>query len=381
MFNLELELYRAYLDARKGGKRKTEDEHIFEVNAFENLKNLERSIINRTYEPSRSEAHIIEKPVIREIFAAPFRDRIVHHLIFSTVYDWWDKRFIYDSYSCRKNKGVLFGIQRLDHHIRSVSQNYTKKAFVIKLDISGYFMSLPRKELLELALRGLNQQFEGQTHTTKYQTLKFLWQRTILDDPTKYAKRKGDIKNWERLPKNKSLFSQPKGVGIVIGNLTSQLLSNIYLNRLDRFITHTLGYKHYGRYVDDFYIVVKEDDLEQLKHDVSVIEEYLKSVKLTLHPKKRLLTDTKRGIPFLGAVVHHGYIIPGERLKKNIIKAYKEVVAGEKGPETVPSYLGHLRHINGYTLAKLAFELAGWDYEDDNWFDCRMGCRGKKNEN
>lgn len=223
MFNLELELYRAYLDARKGGKRKTEDEHIFEVNAFENLKNLERSIINRTYEPSRSEAHIIEKPVIREIFAAPFRDRIVHHLIFSTVYDWWDKRFIYDSYSCRKNKGVLFGIQRLDHHIRSVSQNYTKKAFVIKLDISGYFMSLPRKELLELALRGLNQQFEGQTHTTKYQTLKFLWQRTILDDPTKYAKRKGDIKNWERLPKNKSLFSQPKGVGIVIGNLTSQL--------------------------------------------------------------------------------------------------------------------------------------------------------------
>lgn len=368
MYNLELNLYKAYLEARKGGKRKTFDEHRFEANAIANIINLEKSIRNRTYVPSRSEAHIVREPVIREIFAAPFRDRVVHHLLFGTVYPWWDKRFIYDSYSCRKNKGVLFGVQRLDHHIRAVSQNYAKKCYVLKLDIQGYFMSLPRKELLERALWGLKQQFAGREDSEEYKIMKFLWQEIIMDDPVKGARRRGRLSDWNDLPKSKSLFYQPAGRGIVIGNLTSQLLSNVYLDQLDRFVTLELGYKHYGRYVDDFFIVVTEEQLPQLKKDVKVIEEYLKSIRLTLHPKKRLLVESSQGVPFLGAVVHHGYIVPGKRLQKNVIRAYKEVVAGERSIDTVPSYLGHLKHINGYTLAKLAFELAGWDYEPDDWF-------------
>ena len=365
---LALALYLSYLEARKGGKRRTHDEHDFEINLFANLQYLSNDIISKTYIPLRSTAHIITKPVIREIFAAPFRDRIVHHLLFGSVYHWWDNHFIYDSYSCRLDKGVLFGIQRLDHHIRSASENYKYKVYVCKLDIQGYFMSLPRKELYDRAIWGLNQQFKGRERTREYDILKFLWQRTIMDDPVKGAKKKGDLDAWAYLPTNKSLFNQPAGQGIVIGNLTSQLLSNIYLDLLDHFITLDLGYKHYGRYVDDFFIVVKEDQLGQLKKDIHAIEEYLSFIGLTLHPKKRILKESKYGIPFLGATVYHDHITPGKRLIKNAKRAMQEVVSGARTIDSVPSYLGHFKYFNSYNILKEIFDETGWDYIPDDLF-------------
>lgn len=365
---LELALYLAYLDARKGGKRSTHDEHNFEINAFANLKSLERDILNKTYYPSRSTTHIVTKPVIREIFAAPFRDRIIHHLIFNSVYDWWDNHFIYDSYSCRNGKGTLFGIRRLDHHIRAVSNNYARPAYVLKLDIQGYFMSLPRKELYQRAVWGLNREFEGRLNTREYDTIKFLWQRTIMDDPIKGARKKGDLKGWEKLPASKSLFNQPKGKGIVIGNLTSQLLSNIYLDQLDRFITLELGYRHYGRYVDDFFIVVSEDKLPNLKRDVRAIDEYLSLISLKLHPKKRLLKNSKYGIPFLGATVYHNHIVPGPRLIKNARIAMREVASGNRTLDSVPSYLGHFKYFNSFNAVEKIFTEVGWEYYNDDVF-------------
>ena len=363
---LYLLLYYSYLEARKGGKRKTHDEHLFEINAHKNLVNLQKDIIQKTYTPSRSAAHIIKNPVIREIFAAPFRDRIVHHLIFNAVYEWWDNHFIYDSYSCRLEKGVLFGIKRLGHHIRSVSNQYGHPAYVLKLDIQGYFMSLPRQKLYGRAIWGLKQQYKGNTNSTEYKLIKFLWHKVIFDDPVKGAIKKGQLTDWDLLPHTKSLFFQPRGHGIVIGNLTSQLLSNIYLDQLDRFVTQTLGYKHYGRYVDDFYIVVDESKLPQLKRDVRAIENYLKSIGLTLHPKKRLLRRADQGIPFLGAIINVHHTIPGYRLTNNMERAFREVTNGNRDITTVPSYLGHAMHINSYNAVRKAFENVGWDYTDDN---------------
>ena len=358
---LQEKLFIAYKEARRG-KRGTVDEQRFELNADENLMLLRRDLLDRTYRPSRGTAHIIHEPVIREIFAAPFRDRVVHHFIYDAVYEWWDKRFIYDSYSCREGKGTLMGIWRLDHHIRSASRNYAEEVYILKLDIQGYFMSLPRKELYERAVWGLDRQYAGRTDTSEYKLLKFLWRQIIFDDPVKGVTKKGRLSDWNLLPKSKSLFSQPPGVGIVIGNLTSQLLSNIYLDMLDRFVVFDLGYKHYGRYVDDFYIVVTKSELPQLLRDVKAIEEYLKTLKLTLHPKKRLLTTAKRGVPFLGAVVHQNYILPGKRLKKNFRRGLEEVQAGEKEIETLISYLGHTKHFNNTKFAQDEFERVGLEY-------------------
>ena len=353
------QLNNAFYEARKA-KRRTRDERNFEVFLPENLKKLASSIILRQYEPSRGIAFITRRPVIREIFAAPFRDRVIHHFLFNQCAEWWDRRFIYDSYSCRKGKGTLFGIQRLKHHIRSVSQNYSKKTYVIKMDIQGYFMSLPRKALYERIVWGLDRQFAD--NEARKDLLKYLWRKIIFDDPIKGVKRRGSIHDWDNLPDSKSLFRQKPGFGIVIGNLTSQLLSNIYLDQLDRYVIHTLGYKHYGRYVDDFYIVVTEDKLTQAKRDIEKIRKYLKSINLTLHPKKTKIQEINRGVEFLGVVIYPYRIVMGKRYKTHFYEAAAEVGMGRKGIETVVSYLGHARHFDGQKLASRIFERVGWRY-------------------
>ena len=346
------ELYVAYRMARRG-KRKTVDEHTFEVNELENLVRLRDDILSRNYKPSRGVAFLISRPVIREIFAAPFRDRIVHHFLYNVSAKWLDDRLINDSYSCRNNKGALYGIKRLEHFIRKVSKNGKEDVFVAKLDLQGYFMSLRRKSLNDVIQKGLKRQFKrNEGHL--YRTVRFLWKEIIFDDPIEGVKIRGNIKNWRKLPRSKSLFAQKKGLGIVIGNLTSQLLSNIYLNALDRFITMTLGYKFYGRYVDDFFIVVPMDQKEQLLRDVKVIEKFLKEeLGLTLHPKKRVFRTARQGIPFLGAVVYLDHTVPGRRVSHNCRLAFGRYAEGIKdSAESVTSYRGHLKYINSKHFLK-----------------------------
>lgn len=353
------ELSRAYYEARKG-KRSTVDEHIFEMNDMENILNLRDSILNRTYRPSKGIAFVTRKPVIREIFAAPFRDRVVHHFLYNAVGDWWDNRLLNDCYSCRKGKGTWFGIYRAEKNMRRASANFTKETYVIKLDIQGYFMSLPRDRLFERVMWGLDQQFSDKGKL--YHVLKFLWYQVIFDDPTKGVHRKGTKKDWQDLPKSKSLFCQPPGKGIVIGNLSSQLLSNIYLDLLDRYITLELGYKFYGRYVDDFYIMVEKKDYKKACKDVKKIEAFLKDIGLTLHPKKRYYQNIEKGLYFLGTVIYPGHIVPGPRITGNFRKAVRSFSAGNAEIETVISYLGFMKNLEGTKTTQSIFEEVGWEY-------------------
>lgn len=357
---LTRQLYKAYLEARKN-KRHTKDVYMFEMNLAQNLAQLREDLINHRYKPSRGIAFIVRRPVIREIFAAPFRDRIVHHFLYNMSYSWWDRRLIYDSYSCRKKKGTLFGIMRLKHHICSVSQDYTRPAYVLKLDIQGYFMSLSRDKLYERVAWGLDWQFADDVVLRDF--LKYIWHEIIYDDPTKDVMMRGPRKGWARLPKTKSLFCQPPGKGIVIGNLSSQLLSNIMLDILDRYVKYELGYEHYGRYVDDFYIVVTKEELPKLKRDVKKIEEFLKGeLELTLHPNKRYLQEVHKGVEFLGVVVYENRIVPSKRFKNNFYRAAAEVGMGYREVDSVLSYLGHSKHINSKKLAAKVFEYYAWDY-------------------
>lgn len=356
------ELTKAYFEARKG-KRSTNDEQLFEINSFENLINLRDSILDKRYKPSRGIAFVTRKPVIREIFAAPFRDRIVHHFLYNGVADWWDRRFIYDSYSCRLEKGTWFGIYRLAKHMQAASENFSKETYVVKLDIQGYFMSLSRKKLFERIMWGLDQQYPDKGK--EYKILKYLWWEIIFDDPTKNVKRRGSLDDWNDLPKSKSLFCQPPGQGIVIGNLSSQLLSNIYLDQLDRYVTMELGYKHYGRYVDDFFFFVQAKDLDKAKDDIRRIELFLKhALGLTLHPRKRYVQKIEKGVSFLGAVVFPHRIVTGKRIARNFRKAVREFSAGKKEVETVVSYMGLLKNLKGKKLTKKIFEEVGWDFKD-----------------
>ena len=185
---LMVELYVAYLEARKNGKRKTIDEQKFEVDEILNIKKLVAELLNKTYEPSGGEAHVIKYPVEREIFAAPFRDRVVHHWIYDKIYDWWDRHFLYDSYSCRVGKGTLFGIQRLEKLLGKASKNYTEEVYIVKLDLKGYFMSINRKRLYDRVMWGLDRQYAEKKHTKEYEILKYAIGATIFDNPVSKAR-------------------------------------------------------------------------------------------------------------------------------------------------------------------------------------------------
>lgn len=355
----EEEFYRCYLKARRH-KRKTADEMKFEINAMRNILDLIDTVKKRKYRPSRSIAFVIFVPVIREIFAAPFRDRIIHHFLFDNVGEWWEKRFITDSYSCRKNKGTLYGIWRLYEHMRRASNDFSEETYVIKMDIEGYFMSLARKKLYERILWGLNKQFPNKG--VRYEVLKYLWREVIFDDPIDGVQTRGPISGWKKLPKRKSLFHQPFGLGIVIGNLTSQLLSNIFLDQLDRFIKLELGYKHYGRYVDDFYIVVKKSELDKALKDVELIRNFLKTIGLTLHREKFYVQPISHGVSFLGVVIYPYHIVPGKRFKNSFYKAAKRYGRIRNADAVMTSYLGALTHMSGKKFSNKIFEENGWVY-------------------
>ena len=353
-------LFESFIMARRG-KTNTTDEFKFDVFWYENLEQLCDDIMMRNYKPSRSKAFITHNPVIREIFAAPFRDRIVHHLLYAIVAPWWDRRFIATSFSCRTGKGTDCGVEQLQKAMRKVTRNGTRQAYVIKGDLTGYFMSLRRDILFEKVIAGLKKQFPDGGWLCEL--CKYLWFEIIFDDPCNGARRVGKMSDWDVLPRSKSLFCQPPGRGIVIGNLTSQLLSNIMLNEFDWWMKCKMGFKYYGRYVDDFYIVIKEEDYGYVMEVMKiVVPEYLMGMGLKLHPNKRYVQEARKGCPFLGKVVHIDYLLPGTRFRRNAVKTIRKFVETGKNYEGVVSYVGMTKHMNAERYMKRMFDEVGGRY-------------------
>ena len=298
---------------------------------------------------------IIRDPVLREVFAASFRDRIVHHLLYNWLMPIFEPTFIYDSYSCREGKGTLFGIKRLEHHIRSCSDNYRKECHVLKLDIEGYFMNINRQRLYDMIAGRLHEyasdprtgfSVSGGCRFDLSLALRLLSQ-VIFNDPVKGCYRKGRISDWKELPSSKSLFYAAPGCGLPIGNLTSQLFSNIYLSVLDDFVKRDLKFRHYGRYVDDFYIV--GGSREELLSAVPQIRTFLSEVLgLRLHPRKIHLVPARKGVRFLGAVVkpYQRYIAP--RCLSRSRAHVADVLTEESDPyrilSVLESYRGYSSH-------------------------------------
>lgn len=354
------QLHLSYKHARKN-KRNTQNQLAFELNQEEELFKLATQIQNRTYRPKPSIAFIVYKPVQREIFAADFSDRVVHHLIYRSIYHYIDKQLINDAYSCRKNKGTLYGINRVDKFMRSCTHNYTKDAYVLKLDIEGYFMNMNHQiiydKIIEL-LPSNKTSFLG----IKRETLYFLLKQTIFNDVVTNCRIKGSKNDWKGLPPSKSLFNKPEGVGLPIGNLTSQVFGNVYLNGLDHYVKKGLKIKHYGRYVDDMVFIHENNRF--LTNLVPKIQSHLNSVGMNLHPRKITLQHYSKGVMFLGQYIkpHRKYI--SNRTKNNFYNAISRVnkMLEEKQRLTwketkqiqalLNSYLGILKHANTFLLRK-----------------------------
>ena len=311
------DLHTAYLDARKH-KRNRPYQLRFEAHLEENLSSLCQSLWMRTYRPNPSTCFIIRDPKQREVFAADFRDRIVHHLYYNYVHEMLEKTFIHDSYSCIKGRGTHYGIGRLEQHIRKESQNYQEPCYVLKMDIRGYFMHIDRSRLLTIVQDSLqrmgNHRVNG--HTSQRWSEKvdmdfvdYLTREIVLLNPTEDCRIRGNASDWDGLPASKSLFRSKEGCGLPIGNLTSQLFSNVYLNVLDQYMKRTLKCHRYGRYVDDFCVV--SADREWLRSLVPKVRRFLQEVLgLDVHEGKSQIRDVRMGVEFLGAYLkpHRRYV-------------------------------------------------------------------------
>jgi hypothetical protein len=354
------ELFDAYFDCRKN-KRKTMNALKFELNYEEELIQLWKEINEGTYRIGRSIAFIVDKPVKREIFAADFRDRVVHHLIINKLNSLFEKEFIFDSYSCRTGKGTLFGVKRLNRFIRACSENYTRDAYILKLDIRGFFMSINRNILFMQLEKFVHAKYQGQDRDLLIELI----HAVVMNDCIQGCCIKSPLWKWDKLPADKSLFSR-QGQGLPIGNLTSQIFANFYLTPFDHFMKSVLKLKYYGRYVDDFCVV--HHDKHFLQNLIFHIESFLKEeLKLTLHPKKQWIVHFEKGVQFIGAYLLPHRIYISRRTKGNfycLIERWNRIVRSRPGKDKLSvqeqnqllasanSYLGFMRHYKTYRLRK-----------------------------
>lgn len=334
----------AYFQARQHKRWKTNTLQ-FSYQAEKSLNKLKAEIKGRSYHIKPSLCFIAFAPVKREIFAGDFSDRVVHHYLFNLLNPYYDSLFINDCYSCRQNKGTGYGIARSAYFMRAVSLNYTKKSFVLKLDIKGYFMNINR-QLLYQQNKNLVKKFFASDSVLINESL-YLLKKIIFNDPTANCHLRGQASDWQGLPKNKSLFSAPAGHGLPIGNLTSQLFGNVYLNDFDHFVKEKLKCRYYGRYVDD--MVFFHQDKEFLRNLIPQINHYLQeNLGLEIHPKKIYLQDCRHGLPFLGVIIKPRRIYSGKRLIKNFYQRLNATAKGSKQDNdrnmaAINSYLGNMK--------------------------------------
>jgi len=367
------DLFTAYYDARKH-KRNTVNALIFERNFETNLFELCDEIIERRYDPRPSICFMVTRPVKREVFAADFRDRVIHHFIFNYISPIFERCFINDSYSCRKGKGIHYGVKRVDHFIRSCSGNYTRDCYILKIDIRGYFMSMNRSILFEKIKKELYR--DVSRYNFDLSLVVYLIEKTIFNDPTDGCRMKGRREDWNGLPRSKSLFHAVSDCGLPIGNLTSQLFGNVYMNDFDHFVKRDLNIKYYGRYVDDMVIV--HEDKEYLKSIIGKMRNHLmENERLELHPNKIYLQHYSKGVAFIGAFIkkHRIYIV--NRTKGNFYQAIyvQNKLIEDHAPSedevkkfisSINSYLGLTKHYATYNIRKkMVFEVLSkewWKY-------------------
>lgn len=362
-------LFDLYVAFEMACKHKNNKPYVikYKENLHNNLVTLADSLWDRTYRPKKSVCFIVTHPKKREVFAANFQDRIVHHLYFNYVHKLFENTFIFDNYSCIKDRGTHFGIRRLEHHIREESNNYKDDCYVLKMDIKGYFMHIERQLVCDITLNRLNKMSThkvSKNNKTKwnefidYDFITYLTKEIALLNPTTDCIFRSKREEWSDLPKSKSLFHVPDGCGLPIGNLTSQLYSNIFLNELDQYIKRDLNCKHYGRYVDDFYIVSK--DKEFLKSLIPLIESFLKDkLHLDTNQGKTKIIKAKYGVEFLGAFIkpHRTYISNAciRRIKNQLFRLNKGL-STVNPINSINSFLGIFSHYKSFNIRKELFE-------------------------
>jgi retron-type reverse transcriptase len=295
------------------GKKNKKDVAEFSLNLLDNIFKLHKDLRNKTYKHSDYEHFKISDPKPRDIHKASVRDRLLHHAICSIIKPYFDKKFIYDCYSSRDYKGAHRAMNGFRCFAGKVSKNHTKSCWVLKCDIRKFFATIDHKILLSIFYKHI-----------KDEDINWLIQEIV------------------------SSFNTKKRKGLPLGNLTSQILVNVYMNEFDQYIKHKLKVKYYVRYADDF--VILSDNKEYIEQLLININSFLNSkLKLKLHPNKVFIKTYASGVDFLGWVHFTDHRTLRSSTKRRAIKG---VIGCDTDSRTSQSYLGLLKHGNGNKIAK-----------------------------
>ena len=292
------------------GKRSRAEGQQFQFYLMDNILALHNDLVSKAYRHGKYSTFRIADPKPRVIHKAPVLDRLLHHSLYRVLYPFFDKAFIADSYSCREGRGTHKALDRFDEMARKVSQNHTRTCWVLKCDIKQFFASVDHKILLDV----LGEYIRDED---------ILW---LCEEIVG------------------SFHSSKPGVGLPLGNLTSQLFVNVYMNEFDQFMKHRLKSKYYIRYADDF--VIMSSNEECLERQIPTIKEFLVS-KLGLIAHKISIRTVASGVDFLGWV--H---FPNQRVLRTTTKKrmFRNIENSDWNEATTQSYLGLLKHGNTYKL-------------------------------
>jgi len=329
VFNEIISLENLFLawDKFKSDKQKKQDVQMFEWRLEENIFKIYMDLKYRRYKHGAYHSFYIYDPKQRHIHKAIVRDRILHHAVFNVLEPIFDPTFISNSFSCRFGKGTHKGVDCLTRMVRQVSRNYTNPCFALKCDISKFFASVD------------------------HQTLISIIGKKIRDDKA-MCLIKEIIFSFNSNQSN--LFNKR---GLPIGNFTSQLFANIYLNEFDQFVKHKLKIDYYIRYTDDFIIIANNRLF--LENVIISIQSFLtKNLFLKLHSNKIIIRKINQGIDFLGYVVLPYYRLIRfktkqrifRKIKKRIDEYKKGVISNQAVEQSLQSYLGVFSHANAYKI-------------------------------
>jgi len=300
---------------------------------MDNIFSLHEELFNHTYNHGGYQAFKINDPKPRDIHKASVRDRLLHHAIYRILYPFFDRTFISDSYSCRLSKGTHRAINRFREFAYKVSQNNTRTCWILKCDIRKFFANINHEILIKILKEYILDE-----------NVIWLLENVIrsFTSPRPSPARRGGLR-----------------VGLPLGNLTSQLFVNIYMNKFDQFAKHKLKARYYVRYADDF--VAFSEDREYLEEQIPYIGNFLNNeLKLELHPNKISIKTLSSGVDFLGMVNFSDYRILRTKTKRRMIKKLLEkwellsedLFSEESFNQSLQSYLGILKHCRGYKIKK-----------------------------